>query len=144
MSDQGSVERPQIERVPYTFADFQQLVDVNFAVNQGTRYETDLAQYGVPEFWAPISAKGFGDCEDYCLTKMARLRALGWPQASLDIAVCYDAAGAGHAVLIAHLDRGDWVLDNNRDDPMPWKTAPYKWLEVSVGGSFETWDKIEA
>lgn len=135
---------PEVVRQPCTEARLTELGAVNWAVNHGATYLTDQEQYGVPEFWAPISAKGYGDCEDYCLTKMARLRASGWPQGALDIAVCYDSAGAGHALLIVHTDKGDWVMDNNQDEVVPWKQAPYKWLEMSVGGSFETWDKIDA
>lgn len=118
-----------------------QLLAVQAGVNDGTTYTTDQVEYGVPEYWTEIGIDHRADCEDYALTKMAKLRELGWPREDLNIAVCLDH-GAGHAVLVVTTDRGDIVLDNKQELPQPWNDLDYKWLEVSVGGSFRTWRAI--
>jgi predicted transglutaminase-like cysteine proteinase len=50
---------------------------VHVAVNQSIQYMTDEQQYGVLDRWVTAPASGLGDCEDYALTKRARLQALG-------------------------------------------------------------------
>lgn len=135
----------EIVRYPYNKTAWAQLQTVNFTLNHAKQYVTDLEQFGKVEFWEYISGK-YGDCEDFALTKMRMLRALGWPLGSLDIGICRDHDGNGHAILIAHLDTGDFIADNNSDHILPWKSAPYSWVEMSVGGSFlpGDWRKVGA
>lgn len=59
-----------------------------------------------------------GDCEDFALAKRSRLMARGWAASHLLIGV-----GGGHAVLIAHTDAGDFVLDNQTDEVRRWDQA---------------------
>ena len=105
---------------------WRELVAVNLAVNAETAYRSDPELYGRPEFWT--EAAGAGDCEDYALAKRQRLRALGWPEESLRLAVC-TYKGAGHAVLTVDTDAGTWVLDNRYPDPQPWTLLPYAWVK---------------
>jgi predicted transglutaminase-like cysteine proteinase len=115
---------------------------INRQVNRSLSYKTDLKNYGVVEKWAyPVS--GFGDCEDYALMKRADLIKVGFDPAALNIAVCRDTAGFGHAVLAADLPDATYILDNQTDDVKPWDLVPYHWDRVSVGGSFLEWRKIE-
>jgi predicted transglutaminase-like cysteine proteinase len=51
-------------------------------------------------------------CKDYVLVKRRKLIEAGVPRESLLIAIVWTAQEQGHAVLIAHTDRGDFVLDN--------------------------------
>jgi predicted transglutaminase-like cysteine proteinase len=113
---------------------------VNARVNADVVYATDVQQYGLEEYWAVAGKRG--DCEDIALAKLKQLRHFGWPIGSLDIAICM-VNGGGHAVLVAHTDKGDYVLDNNRRNPVLWHELPgYTWVEMSVGGSFLHWKAI--
>ncbi len=119
-----------------------QLREVSRSVNHNVVYVPDGKQYGVEEWWALPGKPGRGDCEDYVLEKMGRLRDLGWAKNQLDMGICRDRQGQGHAVLIAHTDEGDYILDNQTDAVLLWDQVPYKWIEMSVGGSFLHWVTI--
>jgi predicted transglutaminase-like cysteine proteinase len=77
-----------------------ELVRVNDEVNRSIRYRSDLDQYGIADWWVSNPASGEGDCEDYALTKQARL---GRGRVAI---VGY--RNQRHAVLIVD----GWVLDN--------------------------------
>ena len=126
-------------RVKWDAAHRAQLLAVNAQVNR-VEYVTDQAQYNQAEYWQ-VSARG--DCEDKALAKEELLRLHGWPQGSLDIAICR-VNGAGHAVLIVHTDKSDLVLDNNHDELRAWDDPEYDWIEVSTGGLFlpGNWVKV--
>ena len=117
------------------------LATVQRAVNR-LPYVTDSARYQMPEWWADIDQRG-GDCEDFALTKRARLRALGWPPEALNIATCWLPNGEYHAVLIATLDGQDWVLCNTRPTPERWQHYPCRWHTITQGGSLRRWAKID-
>jgi predicted transglutaminase-like cysteine proteinase len=133
---------PAIERVPFTKERFEELATVNKLINREVKYETDIVQFKKPEFW--VAAEIAGDCEDFALAKRKKLRSLGWPRGSLDIAMCLTPEGEGHAVLVSHTTNGDYVLDNVHDDVKAWTSLDYKWLFMSQGGSFlpGNWVKI--
>lgn len=74
--------------------------------------------YGRDEYWAlPTTA---GDCEDYVLLKRQTLMLMGVPQGLLPITVVRDENGEAHAVLTVPTTKGDVVLDNRRDEILPW------------------------
>jgi predicted transglutaminase-like cysteine proteinase len=37
--------------------------------------------------------------------------------------------GAGHAVLMARTDRGDFILDNKRKAVLPWRETGYRYVK---------------
>ena len=123
-------------------AAFDAICSVNKQVNHSLTYKTDLANYDVIEKWAyPVN--GFGDCEDYALLKRAKLVAAGVDPATLNVALCKDSAGNGHAVLAVDLPDATYILDNQTDEVKPWGMVPYRWDRVSIGGSFLEWRAIE-
>lgn len=127
----------------YSAARFRELCQTNLGVNNGVRYTTDKAQYHTDEFWANAEATGRGDCEDYVETKYCRLRGLGWGQDTLNFAIC-KVGGVEHCVLIATLGDCDYVLDNNRSDPVEWDSdSNYKWIARTKNGSFQHWYLVE-
>jgi predicted transglutaminase-like cysteine proteinase len=128
-------------RVPLTPARRDELDRVNAGVNANTSYTTDAANYGRSEWWEAAESKG--DCEDYALAKRLRLRALGWPQGALDIALCWTEDAQYHAVLVAHADQGDFVLDNRSNIVGRWDECPYRWDRVSVDGTLTKWVEIK-
>jgi predicted transglutaminase-like cysteine proteinase len=103
------------------------LAQVNRAINHRIASTTDRQLYGRDEYWAlPTTA---GDCEDYVLLKRQTLLALGFAETSLLITVVHDENGEGHAVLTIPTTEGDVVLDNRRDDILPWWNTGYAFIK---------------
>lgn len=120
---------------------WKELQHVNVEVNR-FKYVTDIDRYGKEDFWTTIDSGG-GDCEDYALEKRKRLMALGWSVDDLRLAVC-TVAGEGHAVLTVDSDLGTYVLDNNMDDVVPWKSlSDYEWI-VRQAHDGPYWVRIDA
>ncbi len=57
-----------------------------------------------------------GDCEDYALTKRSQLIKRGIASGALRMAVVFTENRELHAVLVVRTDKGDFVLDNRRND----------------------------
>ena len=93
-----------------------QVGEVNRAVNLAVHPESDLAQYGVVDYWAsPLETltNGEGDCEDYAIAKYAILLSLGLSEKNLRLVIVKDARlKQDHAVVSVRIN-GHWrVLDN--------------------------------
>lgn len=117
------------------------LIDVNHSVNARIRPATDMELYGREEYWTyPVDA---GDCEDYVLEKQRELREKGFPLTSLLITVVRKPDGEGHAVLTVRTDRGDFILDNLRDDVYNWKDTEYTYLKRQSTQTPGRWVSIE-
>jgi predicted transglutaminase-like cysteine proteinase len=106
---------------------WQQLVEVNDAVNAAVIPETDEAHYHVAEYWA--YPDGAGDCEDFALEKRRQLILDGWNPSTLLITVVRQADGQGHAVLTVRTDQGDFILDNQDARVAVWYDTPYQFLK---------------
>lgn len=104
------------------------LVKVNREVNEDIDGVSDLEAYGMTEHWTIPLLRG--DCEDFALLKRKRLIAMGWPSSALLIAVVRRGGvmGEGHAVLVATLPHGDFVLDVNTDRVLPWYATKHWWV----------------
>jgi predicted transglutaminase-like cysteine proteinase len=103
------------------------LFEVNAEVNKDIAPVSDEEQYGVPELWTyPVTA---GDCEDYLLLKKRDLEKMGYDAGALLITVVLDEKNEGHAVLTVVTDRGDFVLDNRRNDILLWTDTGYTFLK---------------
>src|SRR6476620_11967495 len=121
-------ERKFADRVQMTDAKFRELDQVNTAVNTSIQPVTDLELYGKVEVWTyPTNKKG--DCEDYVLLKRRILMERGWPESTLLITVVRDEDNEGHAVLTVRTDKGDFVLDNKRQDIVRWTETPYTFIK---------------
>ncbi len=100
---------------------------VNSFVNGKIAPMSDEELYGKPEYWTiPTDA---GDCEDYLLLKQHYLEGLGFPSEALLITVVLDEKAQGHAVLTVATDKGDFVLDNRRNDVLRWNDTGYTFLK---------------
>jgi predicted transglutaminase-like cysteine proteinase len=141
----GAASAPQPRAVALTRERWRMLADVNRQANRAITPVTDQELYGLPDYWAlplaPEKAPARGDCEDYVLEKRAILMAMGWPVDALSIAVAIGGQGV-HAVLIAHTDRGDLLLDNVADRPRSVDRARYRWLAMQTGADMRTWRAI--
>lgn len=89
---------------------------INREVNSEIKYAEDRDQYKVSDIWVVNPESGFGDCEDYALTKQSRLFYEGIPLSDLDIQLCQYRDRTNkliwHAVLVY---KNIWVLDNKTD-----------------------------
>ena len=100
---------------------------VNAFVNGAIAPITDDTLYGTPEYWTiPADA---GDCEDLVLLKKKILQQKGIPADAMRITVVLDEQGEGHAVLTLVTTRGDFILDNRRNDIRDWTATNYTMLK---------------
>ena len=95
------------ERVTVELTDklYKILYNVNADVNWDIRPRVEPV-----DVWSLNPA--YGDCEDYALTKMQRLRSRGVPMGALAIAHVRTRDGVSHATLVVNTTRGVLSLDN--------------------------------
>jgi predicted transglutaminase-like cysteine proteinase len=115
---------------------------VNSSVNDAIWPEEDERHYGRAEFWT-IPTDGYGDCEDYALTKRKALIDAGLSASALRIAVVVTPHDARHAVLTVATDRGDFVLDNLRNDVVAWNATGFAWVERQDPNRAMGWVSLE-
>lgn len=101
---------------------------VNDSVNAEIEPITDQEHWGVVERW-DYPRDGKGDCEDFVLEKRRRLIAAGVPRQALLVSVVRDRKGDGHAVLLVKTDRGDYTLDNQEAEILPWAETGYGFIK---------------
>lgn len=104
------------------------IVEVNERVNKAILPVTDQDHWGVADRW-DYPDDGLGDCEDIQLLKRRMLTDAGLPHRALRMTVVIDELGAGHAVLMARTDRGDFILDNKRKAVLPWQETGYRYVK---------------
>jgi predicted transglutaminase-like cysteine proteinase len=121
-----------------------QLQAVNRFVNAVVPYRGDRASFGAGDYWAtPLEfLRAGGDCEDFAVMKYFTLRALGFPDDRLRIAVVADTVrDLPHAVLTVEVDNRTLVLDSLFDTvvghdrlrqyvPQYSVNARYRWAHV--------------
>jgi len=130
-----------IKPVQLTQGIWNTILKVNHSVNTRIHSATDIELYGKEEYWAyPTDA---GDCEDYVLLKRRELHAKGLPLSALLITVVQKPDGEGHAVLTVRTDRGDFVLDNLRDEVLNWRNTKYTYLKRQSTHHAGLWVIIE-
>lgn len=104
------------------------LVDVNERVNATILPVTDQDHWGVADRW-DYPDDGIGDCEDIQILKRRKLIQAGLPRRALRMTVVIDELGAGHAVLMARTNRGDYILDNKRAAVLSWQETGYRYVK---------------
>jgi len=117
---------------------WKDLVFINRWVNQTIKPMTDLDHYGVVEKWT-YPDDGYGDCEDYVLLKRRMLIEAGWPLEALLITVVRDRKDEGHAVLTVKTDKGEFILDNQRDDILLWSDTGYRFVKRQSQSDPNAW-----
>lgn len=114
---------------------------VNAFVNGAIAPVTDETLYGTPEYWTlPADA---GDCEDVVLMKKKVLQSKGFPAEALRITVVLDENGDGHAVLTLTTSKGDFILDNRRNEIRNWVTTGYTPLKRQSAKDPRKWVSLE-
>ncbi len=115
------------ERKELNVAAWNELVEVNQQVNDEIVARSDADIYGRVEYWSLPNTSG--DCEDFALLKRKLLIERGWTAGSLLMTVVRDEAGEGHAVLTVRTSKGDYLLDNRRDEVLLWNEVPYTFVK---------------
>ena len=116
------------------------LLRVNSEVNK-LPYRLDIERYKTAEFWTEIEEEG--DCEDYMIAKIQRLKALGLPISAMRIVTCFvqpyktrdEKANRGHAVLAVDLDGTTYFLDIGNDLPIDADLYPHELHKIQYAGS---------
>jgi len=114
------------------------MVKVNAWVNNRVKRITDQEHWGVVENWN-YPDDGYGDCEDYVLLKRRMLMQAGWPREALLITVVRDKKGDGHAVLTVRTNRGEFVLDNQESEILPWNKTGYRFVKRQSQANPNIW-----
>jgi len=114
------------------------MVKVNVWVNSAIKPITDQEHWGVVENWN-YPDDGYGDCEDYVLLKRRMLMQAGWPREALLITVVRDKKGDGHAVLTVKTNRGEYVLDNQETEVLPWNRTGYRFVKRQSQANPNIW-----
>lgn len=124
-----------------TDALWNQISEVNKAVNAAVKPMSDYDVYGQDEYWA-YPEQFVGDCEDYVLEKRRQLNALGISLSNLLITVLRKPDGEGHAVLTVRTNRGDFILDNLNDELRAWNETGYQFLKRQAANHTGRWVTI--
>ena len=114
------------------------MVKVNNWANSNIKPITDLEHWGVVEQW-DYPDDGYGDCEDYVLLKRRMLMQAGWPREALLITVVRDKKGDGHAVLTVKTNRGEFILDNQEAEILPWNKTGYRFVKRQSQSDPNVW-----
>jgi predicted transglutaminase-like cysteine proteinase len=117
---------------------WKDLQRVNLWVNSNIKPMTDMDHWGVIERWN-YPDDGYGDCEDYVLQKRRMLIKAGWPREALLITVVRDRNRDGHAVLTVKTDKGEYILDNQRDEIVPWTETGYRFVKRQSQADPNVW-----
>ncbi|MEZ5841099.1 MAG: transglutaminase-like cysteine peptidase [Hyphomicrobiales bacterium] len=121
---------------------WNELVAVNAYANAAVEPVTDMDLYHVAELWT-YPDNGRGDCEDYVLLKQRLLLERGWPASALLITVVRDQRGDGHAVLTVRTDEGDFVLDNQEAEVLPWYGTEYRYIKRQSERNAKLWVSVD-
>ncbi len=117
---------------------WKDLQRINLSVNTRIKPMTDMDHWGVVERWN-YPDDGYGDCEDYALEKRKELMRAGWPREALLMTVVRDQNGDGHAVLTVKTDKGEYILDNQRDDVRLWSDTGYRFVKRQSQSDPNVW-----
>jgi predicted transglutaminase-like cysteine proteinase len=105
-------------------SELEKLTRVNQFFQNNVRFKSDLALWGVSDYWAsPLETlgKGFGDCEDYAIAKYISLRFAGIDDSKLRLIYVRARIGGPHSsVFEPHMVLGYYaepqseplILDN--------------------------------
>ena len=113
------------------------LTSVNRAVNGRVRPVHDSGR----DQWV-LPTNNRGDCEDYALAKKKQLIDAGFPANRLAMTVVLDRRGNNHAVLMARLADGDYILDNLSGSVKSWKSTGYTFLARQSFENKRKWQVI--
>jgi len=112
---------------------------VNKFANNAIEPVTNFDHWGtMVDHWDyPIDGKG--DCKVYALFKRKELIDQGFPRQALLMTIVRDQDGEGHAILTVKTDHGEFVLDNLRDEILPWDQTGYRFIKRQAQDDPNIW-----
>jgi predicted transglutaminase-like cysteine proteinase len=125
----------------------------NCQVNAALIPTGGISAVGRSDYWS-LPINGRCDCKHHALLKTKTLIANGCRADRLAVTVVLDRNGSNHAVLMARLNAGDYVLDNLTGRIRSWDDTGYtflarqnfqnqrKWEVILVGPRAGTFDGI--
>jgi len=121
------------------------LESVDRYVNGHVRQIPGLEVHGVPDYWdrSGTGPGAAGDCKDLAIEKRLELIEQGYPAKDLFYAVAYRTDMGLHALLIAHTEIGDLVLDSRTPYIVLWNRAPYTWVKRQSPSDPSIWALID-
>jgi predicted transglutaminase-like cysteine proteinase len=141
--DQCQTDKDEPQIVELSDENWKVLRDVNYSVNRSIKFQDDAEHFGRHEYW-DIATDGYGDCDDYVLTKRKALIDAGFPALALRVAIVRTYSNIGHAVLSVSTDQGDYVLDNRTAQIHPWEHARYNWISRQDAQDPMRWVSLRA
>lgn len=131
---------PAVEPLALTPSLMKTLAGINQAVNRSITPISDLSQHGKVDVWT--AGARAGDCEDYAIAKRRKLIAAGFGAANLRFTMVMQRNGEAHLVLAVRTDQGDLILDNLRDDILPFRKTGYRFVKIQDGQQPREWNVI--
>ena len=118
---------------------------VDHFVNSGVHQESDLEAHGVQNYWtrSGVGPGARGNCKDLAIEKRLELIDQGYPPADLVYAIVYRPDLGLHAVLVAHTELGDLVLDSRTPEIVLWNHAPYTWIKRQSTEDPAVWNLVD-
>ncbi len=104
---------------------------INILVNGGMARDLSLLVNPADD-WAPATPTRnglVGDCKSFAAEKRRRLILAGFPAERLFYAVVFRRDIGLHALLMAHLDSGDFALDSRDPWVTPWFDTTYTYVQ---------------
>ncbi len=123
--------------VAMTDARWAAVRSVNAAVNRSIRPVSDKVATGQSDHWK-VGGK-VGDCEDYALAKRSKLMAAGFKPSQLSLAKAKLSSGEAHIVLVLRTTKGDYALDNLRNEVRLWNRTGYRFQKATSPSNASVW-----
>jgi predicted transglutaminase-like cysteine proteinase len=134
--------------VQLTADSWAELNRINTIVNGEIGPISDEEHYRIYEQnilnWWTYPDDGKGNCNDYVLMKRKLLTEAGWPKAALLMTVVVDQHGDGHLILTVRTNRGDLILDNMRQEIVPWDRTGYRFVKRQSELDPNNWVSIDS
>ena len=139
----GECEAPELAPADINLSAkaLKEIERVNQWVNANITPMSDMEHWGVIDQW-DYPTDGKGDCEDYALLKRKLLIEEGMPRQALLMTVVKDLNNDGHAVLTVKTNKGDFILDNMRDDVRPWTQTGYRFVKRQSQANENVWVSV--
>jgi predicted transglutaminase-like cysteine proteinase len=133
--------------VQLTSQSWTELNRINTIINReiepiGDEDHYRIYEQGILNWWT-YPDDGKGNCNDYVLMKRKLLIEAGWAKAALLMTVVIDHNGDGHLILMVRTDRGDLILDNMRQEIVPWDRTGYRFVKRQSEFNHNEWVSIQ-
>ena len=114
-------------------------------VNGNVHQASDLEAHGVQNYWtrSGVGPGARGNCKELAIEKRLELIDQGYPPSDLVYAIVYRPDLGLHAVLVAHTELGDLVLDSRTPEIVLWNHAPYTWIKRQSTEDPSVWNLVD-